>query len=100
MIWKALVSIFNFTIKIFTIKIPNFIKKLKKKHHYNQNLKSGDISLMLYVSLTKKNDEGTISKLEKKALNANHDKYQQTYDAFKGLDLKKLIGEKYNFPKV
>lgn len=98
--WKVILTICNFIKDIFTKYIPETIEKLRKKRNYNRALKNGEINLFLYSQLVKKYNEGTITRLERKALENAPEKHKIAYEAIAKIDLKKLIEENKAFPKI
>jgi hypothetical protein len=98
--WKAIVITAVRVIHFFKKDIPSLITKTKDRKSYKENLKRGEITYFLYAKLMDKKNKGTISKIEKQALERSYDKHHKTYEKIGDFDYKKIVENQKKFPKI
>jgi hypothetical protein len=91
---SMLKSFWKFTKNCFKVYIPHAVIRFIEWRHYRQNLRAVNINESLYIHIRGREDKGTISRLEKRALDAlPEDKkkvYEQLYLGIKNFRLEDL----------
>ncbi|EST12226.1 hypothetical protein [Sporolactobacillus laevolacticus] len=73
-------ALWKFIKRCFKIYIPHAVIRFVEWRRYRQNLRDVNINESLYIHIRGKQDKGTISRLEKKALDAVPEEKKKTYE--------------------